>query len=238
MVDLPSRPLAVLDPEFERMALETGSLTYGLTGTNFREKLLQNLANDICRLHLGLAFRLHVQAALGHGIPYADLLALIRFVAPYAGYPASADALARLGELAVELGADTSAAASQRDPADTPEPDRYLNTTDAWMASFLASRIERAWSEGALSRRELAFVALTADVALQTLGASFRTHVTLALDSGANPDAVRDAVRFTAEMGIAKAAAGLSELDAVLSTLDARATVPHRPAGTDCDQQK
>jgi 4-carboxymuconolactone decarboxylase len=217
MVDLPSRPLAVLDAEFERMALETGSLTYGLTGTSVREKLLQNLANDICRLQLGLAFRLHVQAALLHGIPYADLLALIRFVAPYAGYPASADALARLGELAVELGADTSAPASNNGPA---EPYRDLATTDEWMARFLASRIRSAWSEGALSRRELAFVALTADVAQQTLGASFRLHVGLALDIGATPDAVRDAVRFTAEMGIAKATAALSELDAVLKTLN------------------
>jgi hypothetical protein len=40
-------------------------------------------------------------------IPYPDLLALVRFVAPFAGYPAAADTLARLGELAVELGMDT-----------------------------------------------------------------------------------------------------------------------------------
>jgi hypothetical protein len=56
MVDLPSSPLAAIDPQFETMALETGGLTYGLTGTSVREKLLQDIANDVCRLHLGLAF--------------------------------------------------------------------------------------------------------------------------------------------------------------------------------------
>jgi alkylhydroperoxidase/carboxymuconolactone decarboxylase family protein YurZ len=213
MVDLPSRPLADLDPEFERMALETGELTYALPGTSIREKLLQNLANDICRLHLGLAFRLHVQAALMHGIPYTDLLALIRFVAPYASYPAAADALARLGELAVELGADTAVTKTHRDDA---EPPAFVASPDAWMVDFVASRTRRAWSEGALSRRERAFLALTVDVAQQTLGESFRLHIALAMDGGATPGAVRDAVRFTAEMGIGRAMAALDELEHVL----------------------
>jgi 4-carboxymuconolactone decarboxylase len=48
MVDLPSSPLAACDPQFEKMALETGGLTYELTGTSLREKLLQNITNDIC----------------------------------------------------------------------------------------------------------------------------------------------------------------------------------------------
>ena len=64
MVDLPSQPLGDIDPEFEKIALETGELTYSLSGTTMREKLLLNLANDICREHFGLAFRLHIQAAL------------------------------------------------------------------------------------------------------------------------------------------------------------------------------
>jgi 4-carboxymuconolactone decarboxylase len=37
MVDLPSSPLAAFDPQFEKMALETGGLTYELTGTSLRE---------------------------------------------------------------------------------------------------------------------------------------------------------------------------------------------------------
>ncbi|MEU6774723.1 hypothetical protein [Streptomyces sp. NPDC046759] len=37
-----------------------------------------------------------------HGISFADLLALLRFVAPYAGYPAAADALQRLKEVAAK----------------------------------------------------------------------------------------------------------------------------------------
>jgi 4-carboxymuconolactone decarboxylase len=62
-VDLPSSPRAVVDPEFERMALETGAFTCGLSGTSVREKLLQVIANDVCRAHLGLAFRMHLMAA-------------------------------------------------------------------------------------------------------------------------------------------------------------------------------
>src|SRR5215217_3640875 len=96
MVDLPSQPLGNIDPEFQKIALETGELTYGLSGTSTREKLLLNLANDVCREHLGLAFRLHIQAALSHGVPFADLLGVVRFIGPYAGYPAGADALERL----------------------------------------------------------------------------------------------------------------------------------------------
>src|SRR5215217_6708787 len=86
MVDLPSQPLGNIDPEFQKIALETGELTYGLSGTSTREKFLLNLANDVCREHLGLAFRLHVQATLSHGVPFADLLGVVRFIGPYAGY--------------------------------------------------------------------------------------------------------------------------------------------------------
>ena len=46
MVDLPSQPLGDIDPEFQKIALETGGLTYGLSGTSTREKLLLNLANE------------------------------------------------------------------------------------------------------------------------------------------------------------------------------------------------
>ena len=67
-----------------------------------------------------------------------------------------------------------------------------------------------------LSARERAYLALAADVAQQTLGDSFGVHVRLARESGANPEEIRDVVRFLAECGIAKAAAALRELDAVL----------------------
>ncbi|MDA2812556.1 carboxymuconolactone decarboxylase family protein [Nocardiopsis sp. RSe5-2] len=214
MVELPSRPLADIDPEFERMALETGDLTYGLSGTTVREKLLQNLANDICRLQTGLAFRLHVQAAVMHGVAYADLLALVRFTAPYAGYPAAADALARLAGIAAELGLDTA-------PADPGRGDRrdvpMAGGGDPWMAEFLADRAARAWTEHRLTERERAFIALTTDVCHQALGDSFRLHVRMALEAGAAPGDVRDAVRFCAELGVARAAAALDALDTVLA---------------------
>lgn len=210
-VDLPSSPLAVVDPEFERMALETGAFTYGLSGTSVREKLLQVVANDVCRAHLGLAFRMHVMAAKMHAIPYADLLALLRFVAPYAGYPAAADALERLGGLAAELGFDTSVEAEPH--RDTGEPDPALRSSDEWMAAFLASRTGRSWSEGRLSPRERAIVMITADVSMQTLGDPFHGHVLLARRVGLGDDEIRDVVRFTAELCSARTVAALSELD-------------------------
>ncbi|WP_017537597.1 carboxymuconolactone decarboxylase family protein [Nocardiopsis halophila] len=220
MVDLPSRPLADIDPEFERMALETGRLVYGLTGTTLREKLLQNLADDICRLQTGLAFELHVQAAAMHGIPYADLLALVRFTAPYSGYPAAADALARLAKVAVGLGMDTGPASPGRaGPEDAPHTGAVGACGDPWTANFLADRTARAWSEHRLSARERAFVALTTDVCHQALGAPFRLHVKSALEAGAAPEHVRDAVRFCAEHGAARVTAAVGELDSVLAAL-------------------
>ena len=70
-----------------------------------------------------------------------------------------------------------------------------------------------------LSTRERAYLALTADVAQQTLGDSYRVHVRLAHESGASPEEIRDVVRFLAECGIAKAAAALRELDTILEAI-------------------
>jgi 4-carboxymuconolactone decarboxylase len=214
-VDLPSSPLAAVDPEFERMALETGAFTYGLSGTSVREKLLQVIANDVCRAHLGLAFRMHVMAAKMHGIPYADLLALLRFVAPYAGYPAAADALGRLGAVGREIGFDTTVA--EKSEKDAGEPDAALRSSDEWMAGFLASRTGRSWSEERLSAREGAIVVITTDVSMQNMGDPFRGHVQLARRLGLSDDEIRDVVRFTAELCSARTVAALAELDRILS---------------------
>jgi 4-carboxymuconolactone decarboxylase len=213
MVDLPSSPLAAIDAEFERMALETGDFTFGLPGTSVREKLLQVTTHDICRASFGLPFKMHVMALNMHGVPYADMLALIRFVAPYSGYPSAAGALSRIADIAAELGIDTTA-----------EPARVTEVTtnaawpiaDSWMAEFVASRTGRAWSEQRLSQRERAFIALTAHVTQRSLGASFGRHVQVAL-AVATPDEVRDVVRFTAEMGITETVAALEELERILS---------------------
>jgi 4-carboxymuconolactone decarboxylase len=225
MVDLPSQPLGDIDPEFQKIALETMELTYGLSGTSTREKLLLNLANDVCRGHLGLAFQLHVQAALSHGVPLADVLGVVRFIGPYAGYPAAADALERLGAVAAELGIDVRGVAVETSvDGSSGLPDKHLRpaqgfeTTDEWLAGFIASRIERSWSVPGLSMGERAYLALAADVSQQTLGESFRVHVHLARESGAKPEEIRDVVRFLAECDIAKAAAALRELATILES--------------------
>lgn len=220
-VELPSSPLGEVDPQFERLALDVGAATFGLGGTSVREKLLQNLTMDICRPCLGLAFRMHVTAATMHGLSYADLLAAIRFVAPYSGYPAAADALARLRDVAAEISIDTSDL-DDASALDASAPGAVADvvdrgTTDEWTTEFVAWQLSRAWSEHRLSIRERAIMALTSDVAQQALGESFRRHVELALDTGLGTAGVRDVVRFCAEHGIARAAAALRELDNVVS---------------------
>jgi 4-carboxymuconolactone decarboxylase len=226
MVELPSQPLGDIDPEFEKIALETGGLTYSLSGTTTREKLLLNLANDVCREHFGLAFRLHIQAALSLGVPFVDVLGVVRFMGPYAGYPAAADALEQLGVIGGELGVDVRSVAakvgvdgSSGSPEQLLRLDEGFDTTDEWLADFIASRTGRSWALPGLSSRERAYLALTADVAQQTLGDSFRLHVRLARESGASPEEIRDVVRFLAECGIVKATAALRELDTILEAI-------------------
>lgn len=215
-MDLPSSPLGEVDPQFEKLGLEVAAFTFGLPGTSIREKLLQTLTLDICRSHLGLAFRMHVTAATMHGLTYAELLAAIRFVAPYSGYPAAADALARLKEIATEIGMDTSDLGEPPTPNAVSDAAGRLDIADQWAAEFVEWQLSRAWSEGLLSRRERAIMALTSDVGEQDLDESLRRHVAVALDAGLSGDDVRDVIRFCAEYGIGRAVAALRELDKVL----------------------
>ena len=227
MVDLPSSPLAAVDRGFEAIALETARLTYALSGTSVREKLLQNLADDVCRGQLGLAFRMHLTAAKMHGLETADILALIRFVAPYAGHPAATDALGRLGEVGPELGMDRTVAplAAGAAKADDDRPGRVdpaMTSSDVWMSTFLRLRTARAWSEEQLTLREQAIIALTTDISLGVRGEPFRRHVQLLLECGASAEEVRDVVRFVAELGLSRAAAAMAELEPVLRAHEAR----------------
>ena len=57
MIDLPSQPLGPIDPEFQKIAQETGKLTYGLPGTSTQETFLLNVANDVCREHFLKGYR-------------------------------------------------------------------------------------------------------------------------------------------------------------------------------------
>ncbi|WP_231984297.1 carboxymuconolactone decarboxylase family protein [Mycobacterium sp. E342] len=218
-VDLPSSPLGEVDPQFEKLAVEgIATFTFALPGTSVREKLLQNLTLDVCRSYMGLAFRMHVTAARMHGLTYADLLAAIRFIAPYSGYPAAADALARLKEVATEIGLDTNDLGEPPMTGAGGDGVARLGTADEWTTKFLDWQLSRAWSEDRLSMRERAIMALTSDVSQQALDETFHRHVELALDTGLGADGVRDVVRFCAEHGIARVVAALRELDNVLST--------------------
>ncbi|GAB2656570.1 carboxymuconolactone decarboxylase family protein [Kribbella swartbergensis] len=213
MADLPSAQLRDLDPAFERIALGTGEFTYGLPGLSVREKLLLCLANDVCRGHLGLAFRMHVTAARQYDVTVETLYAVVRFIAPYAGYPAAADALERLAEVLGQGPNQVRPAALSSDA----EPNYVTETADEWFERYLRSRTADAWAETLLSRRERAFLAIAADVANQTLGQSLRSHVFSALDAGVGPEAVRDMVRFLSEFAAFKAEAALRRLDEILA---------------------
>jgi alkylhydroperoxidase/carboxymuconolactone decarboxylase family protein YurZ len=226
MTELPSAPLARTDPGFEQMALKTGAATYGLQNLSVREKLLLCIGNDVCRGHFQLAMTMHVTACRMHDIPLADVVSAIRFIAPYSGYPAVADTLNRLGEIAEEMGLDILAAAEEAsDPEATAASSRPgdvvpgLGASDPWFQEFVEEQTGRLWSETRLTQKECAYLALTADIAFQTLGESFRQHVQWALDAGASPDEVRDAIRFHAENGIGKTAEALMALDRVLETV-------------------
>jgi 4-carboxymuconolactone decarboxylase len=222
MVDLPSQPLAELDLRFERIALETGSSTYQIPGTSTREKLFQCLADDICRGHLGLAYEMHIRAALSYEVPIEDIVALIRFMGPFAGYPASADALARAVEAASALGlADHDPQADHAGTGPLPElppldgPAPRETSADDWLAGFVESRTGRAWQEERLSPRERCLLLLTADVAQQVGPEALRHDVQLALSCGVPSDDIRDALRFTAEFGIDRADVALRAFHAM-----------------------
>ena len=185
MVDLPSQPLKELDPQFEKVALETGAFTYGIQSTTPGEKLLFCIANDICRGHLGLAYRLHVTAAIAHGMSIATIMATVRFMGPYAGYPASADALAALGTLAAEVGLDLNETSDAQDDVPTrPEHGQLFGSEDTWLHEFVVNRTERAWGESSLSEKLRVSLPLVADVVMQTLNESFAYHVELARSIG------------------------------------------------------
>ena len=92
--------------------------------------------------HLGLAFRLHVQAALYHSVPFSEVLSMMRFIGPYVGLQAAADALERLGEFGVELRVDIPSPASEVDAGDSsgahdprlPHVEGF-DTTDGWLST-------------------------------------------------------------------------------------------------------
>ncbi|NIK62166.1 hypothetical protein [Kribbella shirazensis] len=57
---------------------------------------------------------------------------------------------------------------------------------------------------------------MTTDACFQTLGSTFRRHVRIARNDGVPDDDIRDAVRFTAELGIIRTVNALEELEKIL----------------------
>jgi alkylhydroperoxidase/carboxymuconolactone decarboxylase family protein YurZ len=80
----------------------------------------------------------------------------------------------------------------------------------------------RMRSDTTLTRRERAFMTMTIDVLYQTRGDTFRMHTTRALNNGANRETVREAVRFGALFGAARAWNALRGLSDLYAELDAR----------------
>jgi len=203
LVELPSSPLGEADPAFESIALETAHVTFQLPGTTVREKLLQNIAQDVVRNQLGLAFRLHVKAAQMHEVPTAHLFALLRFIAPLTGYPAAAEAVGSLADLVgTDVGAAEPTAGTPNSPGPGQSVPRALLTrmADPWLSAFMAARLARAWDESGLSQREKVIVAMTVAVVGAAEGQTLTGCVRAGLEVGMPAAALLDAVRYCAEL--------------------------------------
>jgi 4-carboxymuconolactone decarboxylase len=214
-----------LDPEFGRMSIDVGQEAWSLPGLSSREKALLCLANDILYQHLGLPLRMHVEMALANAVFRQDLREVIRHLAPYAGYPACAEALVRLAEIETNLeehgkyptGEGTAYPAPQAFTF-PPAQSAALRYLDVPYADFVVRQAEQVWNRPHLSHRERAYLSLAADVCHQTLDESFRLHVDLALKSGASQEQVRAVLRFLAEFGMAKAWRAFEALAKYLSS--------------------
>jgi alkylhydroperoxidase/carboxymuconolactone decarboxylase family protein YurZ len=213
-VPLPVERVAALDAEFGPMAVAAGGYAMELPGLTIREKCFTWIADDVCSGHLGLPFELHLQVARAAGTTWGELRAVLRHLAPYAGYPAVVEALARLGRYqGDEPDGTPSAAASAGQPPEPPGVDAEFG---AWAAEQESVR----WAASPLTPRERALLCLAVDVLHQTLGAPMRAHVGAALAAGAGRDTLRALLRLMSELAMGKVWQAFETLEQHLAVLD------------------
>lgn len=217
---LPSDPrasgaLLQMDPDFGGLAVEVGAFTWSQEGLPPRLCSLLCVAADLSVGTVGMPLQMHVQMALQNGVTPQELHEVVLTVAPWAGYPQSLVALARLHEI-LQAGPAGPAPEPPAAPAPlAPELEAILADFDAGdpaLAAFVAKQTRRLWSRPGLACSERALLVLATHACRGDLGDTFRLHVRLARAAGVSDVPIRSALRFIGEYGFSRAAAALREL--------------------------
>jgi 4-carboxymuconolactone decarboxylase len=215
-----NQPVFDIDPEFGKMAVAMGQVTWGIETLSQREKSLFCLMYDICIRGLALPFQMHVEMALANDVPLADLHEAILFSAADAGHSTALGALVRFKEICSALKHDFPQSAEDQE---APSIDYFEGLSPLSLETDLAARwgppMARFWrTGGSLSLKERACLSLVANIAQQVLGAPFTHHAQLALAHGATAAELTALITFTSEFGFSKAWTASAALAEVLNT--------------------
>jgi len=227
---------ATLDNAFDAMWAATARQAWAPSRLTAREQVFLTVVADVCQSCLGLPFEQHVRAGLDRGVTAGELRALLSFVSYDTGYHAAAAALAALARIEAADGLPRTdpvppAEALLRfgpDAPPSPLPEGALTAMralDPHYAEFSLhqSGMRAGHGPGTLDERERAFATMSVDVHYQTLGDSFRIHVTRALQGGATSEDVREVLRFIAPFGATRAWQGWIALVPILDAAGSRA---------------
>lgn len=210
---LPVERVVALDATFGPMAVDAGGYAATLPGLTMREKAFIWMADDVCGGHLGLPFELHVIVARQSGVTWAELRAVLRHLAPYAGYPAVVEAFVRL----CEIQRDEPDGEVTVEPPGTPPA---LPGNDDGFDAWVAGQDEARWDTALLSVRERALLCVAVDVLQQTLGAPMRAHVEAALAADVDEETLRSLLRLMSELAMGKVWQAFDALTAHLAALE------------------
>lgn len=213
--------VTALDPDFGRMAVHIGRHAWGIPQLTMREKAFAFVAADLCNHNIQFPLQAHVTMGMANGVTIDDVREAVRHLAPYVGYPTSAETLMRLNEIERAAGVERDGAPAEPAeaiPAELPAGvlDR-VRALDGDFAGFLEHQFAERWARPNLTVRERALCTIAADVMNGTLDASFDLHVDLALAAGAGEEQVRAVLLLVAEYGIAKSWRAYAALDAHLA---------------------
>lgn len=209
--------VTAVDTDFGQMAVEIGQHAWGLPQLSMREKAFVFIAADLHAHLLGFPLHAHVMMARSNRVPMAAMREAIRHLAPYVGYPCSAEALMRLTEIEAGDDHDTDTDTGTGEEGDNgadggdrparldPVALEAIRALDPNFAEFFAAQFAQRWNRSELSVRERALATIATDVLSGTLEESFRLHVELARTHGADDEQIRAVLLLVAEFGIAKA---------------------------------
>jgi alkylhydroperoxidase/carboxymuconolactone decarboxylase family protein YurZ len=212
--------VAAMDADFGEMAVRVGQHAWGLAALTMREKAFVFLAADLCAHGLGFPLQTHAAMARSRGVTLKALREATRHLAPYVGYPTSAEALMRLGEIEAAGGDEPNSAEAIPQISDRLDVDpaalQRITDLDPDFGECFREQFTDRWARPGLTIRERALCTIATDVLNGTLEESFDLHVGLALSHGACAEQVRAVLLLVAEFGIAKAWRAFRALNAIL----------------------